>query len=897
MRSHDTVLSHPEQVRFARYFECMVTRYPDVATSPFLPEIKHELVLLARDHSSNDDQSNESLQRSVSMVNYYFSQIKFYLKAVKAHAPNVTLSKLSLELLHCVNYNYGFRRRDKALAIADIIDHWLSQFTEAPMLDRTDLSILCHLVETKQALSLQTKDTIREALAEYLEYRPRGSFCHNSLIGSYLWIREHYPDLNLLKAARWADSLGSASFYRHTIITFNSEFPFSGVLLTSYLNGEAALVVVAHNPFGAPLLDGLKEQLKNVGPFLQYEIVVWLYPNSQSLDHLRWKARHTLSYLEELLYDHVDASHYSEKLAEFRDKTRKILAALEQHFQDVAADFPEFRAYQLTPPTDRKPTQYELDLYHLIDHKKDAQALREELAYGRLDPNAKLLNRRLFHFVCNRIKDYEFYLLLGDLEESHRDKLRDTHAVIIAKQNGHINLYWEASLGLINIFEIQDTDTREFLDALITKRCDKPNRLRFNRCTDELNKLTALIEPWILPSWQKERMQVAKKQLALVKTVVAYGTDPRRQQSDDEPSALNYLINEAYLCHGDAVNIWLLKEMVKAVFLADRGQTGMYIAGRFRQHPIGQFILKGQQAIKLSRQLPPRIAAVTPAHQRRTLSIINDSDEAVTLETIPLQKFIQDPRNYMGIIWVSASAFLNDNPITITFVDYVMNKLKASSQPNHRSMIDVLRDSQGRIVAYNIVDIVLPTKSGETTIYYLRLAGAEKWVTQHFSKLMTIVMFHRTLLLSTISENVLTAFTAASAVSYLMTASLPEVYPKKPCLKPKDKELLYQTFFKKKGRSPIEANLGMHFKSQMFYEATPRSERFNSPSDNERDFFNVLIQVPGCSTLVAFYATVQNMRALASSIGRRIAPTLSLEKIVAAAMPLTIGAISPGAKL
>ena len=132
---------------------------------------------------------------------------------------------------------------------------------------------------------------------------------------------------------------------------------------------------------------------------------------------------------------------------------------------------------------------------------------------------------------------------------------------------------------------------------------------------------------------------------------------------------------------------------------------------------------------------------------------------------------------------------------------------------------------------------------------------------------------------------ILTAFTAASAASYLQTVDL-DAFPKYNCIHSMDLLNLLHYFFN--GREPATREDDVIcFKSKLFYNLPGKPQRFKDKTTVHCEAYNNAIQKDGCSTLMAFYNTQRNMTQLAQKMQPHLNQSLTFFSLVKQATPLT----------
>jgi hypothetical protein len=204
-----------------------------------------------------------------------------------------------------------------------------------------------------------------------------------------------------------------------------------------------------------------------------------------------------------------------------------------------------------------------------------------------------------------------------------------------------------------------------------------------------------------------------------------------------------------------------------------------------------------------------------------------------------------------------------------------MKKLKPGKDVG---VIDLIYGTNGQILAFNIAKIVLPRTKDKPILHYIPLASSDKVIQTEFRELMSQVSFQRIVFLKEkFKAEVLTFYTAASAMSYLQVAKLPRVYPKHDCLRPCDLQYVRDEFFP--DREIAENHGVLYFSSLLFYHVPEKKKGVMDESDINYIGFTNRIEKEGYCPLIGFYATPDNLQKLARKIKTQLGNGLTFFSI------------------
>lgn len=329
--------------------------------------------------------------------------------------------------------------------------------------------------------------------------------------------------------------------------------------------------------------------------------------------------------------------------------------------------------------------------------------------------------------------------------------------------------------------------------------------------------------------------------------------------------------------------------MLKLLHFADRGRSHLNIPTMYQKHFLGEIIFLGQKAMAKmdAPQLQLQSISTASSFIGTYLQITNYQQQNIFLLTMPLESFSE----YQQVIDLCANAFPSRKNLSKEeFEASIMRKLLPSKDIG---VIDVLYnncDGRCRIVGFNIAIIVFPKNADMPTLHYIRLAACENAVQTGFSELMSQISFQRVISLKKFSPGeVLTCYTAVSAKSYLQVAKLPHVFPKHDCIRSQDLEYFLELFF---SESDIIFSPGLvQCPSRLYYHESERDKDFFKESDVNCKAYNTRYDKPGYATLVAFYASRDNLQKLAGKIKTQLAGRETFFSVAEKAHEMNVSAI------
>jgi len=370
----------------------------------------------------------------------------------------------------------------------------------------------------------------------------------------------------------------------------------------------------------------------------------------------------------------------------------------------------------------------------------------------------------------------------------------------------------------------------------------------------------------------------AEFRLALAELLIEYGADPGILTDPEHPSdytTLNHVIDSFRSEKADALNDWLGQQYIKLLYRFDQGRSHLFIHSQYDSHPLAKMILAAQRAQAVENDIPNRVSSALPAWlmHRPAMIFRNTQQQSLYHTILSASELLRIPPllEQLANLYQQVLPTANDTDCRAELV------AKLSRQP--LCDIDLLLNAHGHLMAFNLAQ-TLAIKSQAIVFHFIPLAGCLPQVSRHFRKLMTLISFQRILwLMRQYHCTVLTAYNAASAISFLQTLGM-TVYPKYQCLSEDHWQVLRQVFFK--DRNVIHYNGARLFPSKLHYSVEPKQSELESKQSIACKGFNRRYQLTGCSTVVAFYSTPANLRQLARNINSSLGGSLDFNSLTQA---------------
>lgn len=878
---------------------------------------------------------SHSEERAFSVV-WTLRKFKPFIDLAKTHHPTTDLTLM--RIYHYLDHSMEMEPTEHAVTLAHRMYHWVKAWEELnnQSVDKDQLHIFCYIAIEQPELStsqvLNRLEFIYREISVFIERRRLSSI---DMIPLYLWAARKYsflevknlvdrisiinpsdlekeilkvfPESYLLELEEvmdWLDKVNPSDLKKKISKIFPVSYLFSNIEFEWSPNGKAKLHVSTRTYFSYPnLVDSVKEFFdKNKDKKNTL---------SASFDLKRGDTQESVLEKMQLYFRTLEATISTEVREErklFENCRNKCMGAAKAYANYYRNGFPGRNYFESIWSRDEKLPEKNAKINGLtredVRNLNDTQ-LQKKLAAG-LDPNFywdrdsdswPILNSIVHTSFNYDITTIPWTPTKDDLKILCRDDIVNSGPpVILACENDVYSLYWsEDRENIQGPIKIQDKkQVRVLLGCSRLFKESSVNNVKYHKHMGKLLKLIGAYLDVYFEQQHKQKAQAIERRMALL---IAYGADPGMRYESGATTVEQIITNSYEYPQGDSpygdmgytydhpkrpAYKKLLKNLLRLTLRSDRGRSHLeYIHSSYDDHFLGKIIIGYQQSLVNGDKIPPSLQAIECIQRHRIprMKITNAKKASVYLESIPLDTLDQFPQAKQDIMDLCKKTFLKDVKMSEEELKkYVEKKL----EPTHeQSVIDLLYNEEGKVVAFNIADIVPPKNPGESVMHFIRLAVTDKSIRDDFKKLTSIIHYQRLLYLMALYQAVvLTAFTAASALSYILVSDL-MIYPKYQCMSVSDILRLYNAFFK--GRDMFVENGRCYFESDLFYIAKPRVESVGNPeilpgiSDMDRNIYNELFEKNRCSTLVAFWSTPENINRLSKKINPEL-QDLTFEK-------------------
>lgn len=866
-----------------------------------------------------------------------FNRIKPYISAAKAQNPDTTLDIMLLRIYLCIYRSLPKLPIEYALTLANRMHLWVKTWEslhENQSVDKNDLQIFCYVAfgqpELNLSLAIDQVDVIQRKISIYIEVAKKEFPQHRKLdinkIQLYLWAGKKYSYLTPSEAVEWVNGIELKYLARKIERVFPSSFPFSIVRFCALPGGVGGIIVSAKTFLSFPHLTSILPT-SNIRPgTLKYTVDIEFHlEKGNTSESIMEKTKSLFDMLETTLNAQIyeDKKIFEEIRQEFINEVKVFVDYYRKEFPGLKyyqrKEVPGLKYYHEISPTiphSAAPSNENLIIYGDVI-RLDYVKIQKKLAAGA-DPNLpsyssvseRYFDNPLEHIASEGVGEwYDVRLAFeGPSEEDFKslytywDVTRKRPTVLITYEFGGYKLYWSEDMKATlsrNIAALPD------IHYLNTVREEYLKRGKLPRLMEE--KLDEIIRPYLKRAYKKQYNQKAEHIIKIATLLMSYGGDPRKGNPTDIDSQtpIERVINNSMKSRSNhPTNKKLLKSLLRLML---HGEKRFYwsIPSIYKNHYLAKIIIGYQQSLVNGHKIPPSLQAVEfmQDYRRPRVKITNAKKASVYLESIPLHRLDQFPQAKQDIMDLCKKTFLKDVKMSEEELEkYVEKKLEATHQ---HSAIDLLYNEEGRVVAFNIADMVLPQKPDEAVLHYIRLAVTDDSVRDDFKKLTSIIHYQRILFLMAFYEAmVLTAFAAASALSYILVADL-RIYPKYQCLNDFDqldfdRLRLYDSSFSggnmffEDGRCYFESDL--HYKAQPKIENAENQQEVARSSDIDCRVYNDVFAKSGYSTLVAFWSTPDNIKKLSKKINPQL-QNLTFEEAAKIMERLNPSTLTPSASL
>lgn len=783
--------------------------------------------------------------------------IQPYVDHAKCDNPSLKIDMLWIDIFDCLAKN------PRPISATDGWQAAQKIYPDKPK-NNLEINLLLYLFFHNQKM---TVEQLQKKLENYLTVAGNNPYLNRSsveLIRYSLWVAEKYPAMPVKTAVRWAFDIAASNIHSRTPQIFDSHYPFSAMHFDTHIDGTATLQVWAKTHFGENNLDCL----------LNFAV------NNDENNFLVKKAYHGVSVKYKLNDDNQEKfkQHFfqflffiertlvpsGEKGKLFHDNKWRFYSAAEKFCQGYQNGFNSLKFLQFKVPNSsevKETSEISEKMYSAIE-RFDINQARHLLAHGA-SPDLTHYGLTLLEWVVSHVGDYSFHIKSGAPSAKDKSEIKKGYKVMIALFNGDYHLYWALKPNWLTVEKIQTKEEIKVLKSISDNKFNPDGKLRTVSKRADIENLTQLILPYVKTSLERQRKEEANNRWEMAKLLLEYNAKPSYRKEPDHPGSttiLEKIIRDTECREEDQTNKALIENYVRLFLRTDKNESHLKVSEKFSKHFLGKIILSGLATLASENAMPAHIKSMRLINTVTipTLRITNYLDQQVELQSLPLSLFIKNKKQVQEVIDLCKKTFPWQGKMSEKeFTDYIEKKLVPGKAI---SVIDIILDRKGKIVAFNIADIVPSHESDKAILHYIRLASSERFIQKDFKKLTSFMSFQRILYLEQIfgRDNVLNAFTAASAISYCQTADLDEVSPKyKNCLSPADWQALYDNFFT--GREIEEKR---YFKSKLYYPAKPRESEFLNQGEINATGYNKFIEKKGYSTLVTFYSSAKNIKKL-----------------------------------
>lgn len=893
--SHDI----PTMIKLRPCLDFYTQTFPD-------KKISHELITVLTWFIENNPKYE--LENSVYCAVRFLSKIQTYIDMAKRESAELLLDIEMLDIFDCVRENFKSRKKEYGFHIAirmrQFINVWNKLHPEIAINDEMR-HLFCYLAHTQPELNadqaIAEVQLLKKTIAFYLDAANKNPYLSRNLslekIKYYLWVAKQYPKMEIENVLRWVSDMAHSTLYRRVVQLFPPSYPFSCIALDTHTDGKANLEIWSKTCLASPVLNSLLAITGSYKGYMDKGIIIRFdLTDSDTRKSIADKVAKFFNIIETTLLPKNNTANI------FHQRKSDFISEAYAFCDDYINNFPDLTFLQMRPPAPINNKNESSDIgkkmQTAIDNM-DYNALQKMLSAGE-NPNQQQYGLSMLEYAASKVRDYEvnmmhdkpkqkdFDMLLRSNEVNIKFLSHNPYKVIIAKHSGNYNLYWcvlKDKQYIVTNEPITTATDIEFLDSVQYKYFKSDGHIRSCHRVDEINKLREIILPFVLTSLEQLRKEKAATILGFVELLLEYGADAGFRKHDGHPGSttvIENLIDDSFGLHDtDSVNKNLLADLIRLTMFTDRGRSHLTVDNSNDNHFLGNLILKATKPTDKNTEMPIKIQSVKLGKYFSdcSLQITNSKNKIVYLETVSRIDFSEK----QVIVDICKKRFnWQDKMSDQEFTDYIVKKLDPAKEIG---VIDLLRDANKNIIAFNIADIILPKSSNEPTLHFIHLAASEEIIQEEFKELMSQVSFQRILYLQELfHQQVLSAYASASAVSYLQTARLSQVYPKYDCLKPADRARLLSTFFP--GRKPIEDSGVYYFESKNHYHFNERKSDFADEAILNCRGYNNRIEKKGCSTLVAFYSTPENLKSLARKIQPKMANGLTFFNIAEKAKSL-----------
>ncbi len=867
--------------RLQSHFKFHQQHYPGEIITP---EFATVVIYFLDNNKGVDDEDR------VYSARKFLRGIQIYIDALKKECLDRYFDIEMLDILDCAKKNFKKYGLEYVLEIAAImqrnIDCYLKVRPDAKV-DHQTRTVFCYTAQTRPQLiparAVVVMESIKQRLAPYLKVSSRNKIHFDvENIKYYLWVASEYPTMGFKVASSWAERIAQTTVYRSVAQVFTRKYPFSYLSFLSHTDGTATLTLGAKTKLGAPTLHFLQSipssrlVYNDMAIILEFDL-----SKTDTPAYLQETVKLFLDTLEKVLIPGVKDP------ALFHDKKWDFIWAASDHCDNFARGFCGLKSLQYNPPVERdeeKSTEVGRKMCEAVS-RLDFFTIEDMLRKGLSANHRQWGNSMLEDLV--RVPYYSVKLMGGEpgekqcqelykLHKEHKIHTRNPFSVIISNIYGVFYLYWcveSRQPGMSPLFianvRIEGEEDIQFLASIPKQKWGNDGVLRTCEWSDHIHRIQDLVIPYLRTTVERQRKDQIAMILKIAALLMEYGADPshlRAPESTGSKTIIEKLMDDSKdMTHLDELGKGLVIDMLKLLLNADRKRSHLHVAGDNDKHFLGKFILKVRPALKKAGRLPPQIQSVTALNSfiGQFIEVTNFRHRNVYIHSMPLGEFSEDQQ----IVDLCKETFPSrHNMSDEDFTAYVKKKLKPGKDIG---VIDLVYGDQGEIIAFNIAKIVLPREADRPILHYIPLASSVTMIQTEFRELMSQISFQRTLFLKQqFQKEVLTFYTAASAMSYLQVAKLPEVYPKHDCLRPEDLKYLCEEFFT--GRDIVQERGIIYYSSVLFYHAPPKKKDIPEESDINYQGFNTRIEKEGCCPLVGFYATPANLKKLGEKIGSQL---------------------------